>query len=62
MTDRLAAAQTALSAGRKDEAVDHLIAAVTEDPARPVQAYRFLTSQLYAAGRNAEGETFSASP
>jgi predicted O-linked N-acetylglucosamine transferase (SPINDLY family) len=60
MTDRLAAAQTALNAGRKDEAIEHLIAAVTEDPARPVQAYRFLATQLYAAGRNAEGETFSA--
>jgi len=60
MTDRLAAAQTALTAGRKDEAIGHLIAAVTEDPARPVQVYRALIVQLYNVGRFAEGEAFAA--
>jgi protein O-GlcNAc transferase len=60
MTDRLAAAQAALNAGRKDEAVEHLTAAVTENPVRPAPVYRVLTSQLFAAGRYAEGEAFSA--
>jgi predicted O-linked N-acetylglucosamine transferase (SPINDLY family) len=60
MTDRLAAAQTALNAGRKDEAIEHLIAAVSEDPVRPVPVYRVLTSQLYSAGRYGEGESFTA--
>lgn len=60
MTDRLAAAQAALNAGRAGEAVGHLIAAVNDDPARPVAAYRVLAAQLYAAGRFAEGEDFAA--
>ena len=60
MSDRLAAAQAALSGGRRDEAIGHLIAAVAEDPARPVQVYRALTIQLYAAGRFDEGEAFGA--
>lgn len=60
MSDRLAAAQAALNGGRRDEAIDHLMAAVTEDPARPVQVYRVLSVQLYQAGRFAEGETFGA--
>lgn len=60
MTDRLAAAQTALNAGRRDEAIEHLIAAVTEDPARPGQVYRVLAAQLYGAGRYSEGEAFAA--
>jgi predicted O-linked N-acetylglucosamine transferase (SPINDLY family) len=59
MTDRLVAAQTALNAGRRDEAIEHLIAAVTEDPARAVPVYRVLTGQLFAAGRYAEGEAFA---
>ena len=46
MSDRLAAAQAALNSGRRDEAIDHLMAAVTEDPARPVQVYRTLSVQL----------------
>jgi len=60
MTDRLAAAQAALSAGRTGEAVGHLVAAVNEDPARPAPVYRTLAAQLYAAGRFAEGEAFAA--
>ncbi len=60
MSDRLTAAQAALTAGRKDEAIEHLIAAVKEDPARAVQVYRVLVIQLYSAGRYPEGETFAA--
>ncbi len=60
MSDRLAAAQAALNGGRRDEAIEHLIAAVAENPARPVQVYRALTVQLYSSGRHAEGETFGA--
>ena len=46
MTDRLVAAQTALNAGRREEAIEHLMAAVREDPARAVQVYRALAAQL----------------
>ena len=60
MSDRVAAAQAALNGGRRDEAIEHLIAAITEDPARPVQVYRALSVQLYTAGRYAEGEVFGA--
>lgn len=59
MTDRLVAAQTALSAGRRDEAIEHMIAAVNEDPARNVQVYRTLAVQLYNAQRWADGEVFA---
>jgi len=60
MSDRLNAAQAALNADRRDEAIEHLIAAVTEDPARAVQVYRTLVVQLYRASRFEEGETFAA--
>lgn len=60
MTDRLAAAQTALNAGRAGEAIEHLITAVAEDPARPAPVYRVLAAQLYGAGRYAEGEALAA--
>lgn len=60
MSDRLASAQAALQAGRRDEAIDHLIAAVDEDPARTAQVYRVLVVQLYNAGRFAEGEAMAA--
>lgn len=60
MTDRLAAAQAALNAGRRDEAIAELTAAVTEDPARTVQVYRALVVQLYTAGRFAEGAEMAA--
>ena len=60
MSDRLAAAQAALNGGRRDEAIEHLIAAVTETPTRPVPVYRALTIQLYSAGRYDEGEAFGA--
>ena len=60
MSDRLAAAQAALNGGRRDEAIAHLIAAVTETPTRPAPVYRALTIQLYSAGRYDEGEAFGA--
>ncbi|HVI32383.1 tetratricopeptide repeat protein [Phenylobacterium sp.] len=60
MSDRLAAAEAALKAGRGSEAIDHLVAAIDEDPARSVQVYRVLALQLYRAGRFAEGEAWSA--
>ncbi|RAK64354.1 tetratricopeptide repeat protein [Phenylobacterium kunshanense] len=60
MSDRLAAAQAALNAGRREQAIEHLIAAVSEDPARAVQVYRALVVQLYNAGRFAEGESYAA--
>jgi protein O-GlcNAc transferase len=60
MSERLAAAQTALNAGRGAEAIEHLEAAIAEDPARPAQVYRVLVLQLYHAGRNEEGAAWSA--
>jgi predicted O-linked N-acetylglucosamine transferase (SPINDLY family) len=54
MSDRLAAAQAALNAGRAAEAIEHLVAALAEDPARPAQVYRALLVQLYQAGRYKE--------
>ena len=60
MTDWLAAAQAALNAGRRDEAIKNLTAAVTEEPARNVQVYRTLVVQLYTGGRFAEGEAMAA--
>ena len=60
MSDHLTAAQGALQAGRRDEAITHLVAAVTENPQRTIQVYRALVVQLYNAGRFAEGETWAA--
>ena len=60
MTDLLAAAQAALNAGHKAEAINHLIAAVTETPNQGAQVYRVLVGQLYAAGRFAEGDRYAA--
>lgn len=60
MSDRLNAAQAALNAGRRDEAIEHLVAALTEDPNRPVGVYRALAVQCYQAGRFADGEAWAA--
>lgn len=60
MSDRLAAAQAALNAGRAGEAIENLIAAVNEDPARPAPIYRALAVQLFQAGRYEEGDVFTA--
>src|SRR4051812_10607984 len=56
--DHLAAAQAALNAGRKAEAIDHLKAAVDADPAQAIGVYRVLTVQLYQAGRYEEGDRY----
>ena len=60
MSDRLAAAQAALNAGRPAEAIDHLTAALAQDPQRPAPVYRALLLQLYQAGRYAEGANWAA--
>jgi protein O-GlcNAc transferase len=60
MDQRLEAAQQALNAGRKAEAIDHLMAAIDANPAQNAGAYRVLVVQLYQAGRYAEGETYAA--
>jgi predicted O-linked N-acetylglucosamine transferase (SPINDLY family) len=60
MNQRLSAADEALKAGRTGEAIDLLIAALTEDPDQPAQAYRVLLVQLYRAGRFVEGEVWAA--
>ncbi|HEY8618089.1 tetratricopeptide repeat protein [Phenylobacterium sp.] len=60
MSNRLELAEAALKAGRSSEAVEHLTAAIDEDPARPAQVYRVLLVQLYRQGRYAEGESWAA--
>jgi len=60
MSDRLVAAEAALKAGQTAQAIDHLVAAITEDPVRPVNVYRVLANQFYRAGRPAEGEIWAA--
>lgn len=60
MSDRLAAAQAALNAGRAAEAVDHLVAALAQDPRRPAAVYRALLLQLYQTGRYVEGASWAA--
>jgi predicted O-linked N-acetylglucosamine transferase (SPINDLY family) len=54
MNERLAAADAALKAGRRDEAIEALSAALTEDPNQTWQVYRALLYQLYSAGRFAD--------
>lgn len=60
MTDRLAAAQAALNSGRAGEAIEHLVAAIEEDAARPVAVYRILAAQLFGAGRFEDGDAYAA--
>ncbi|MET0274620.1 MAG: tetratricopeptide repeat protein, partial [Phenylobacterium sp.] len=60
MNGHLVAAEAALKAGQPTDAIDHLIAAVTENPAQSVQVYRALLVQLYRAQRHEEGETWAA--
>jgi predicted O-linked N-acetylglucosamine transferase (SPINDLY family) len=60
MSDRLVAAEAALKAGQRAEAIDHLIAAIAEDPARPAQVYRVLATQFYRTDRPAEGVVWAA--
>ena len=60
MSDRLAEADATLKAGRRDEAVEQLVAALTETPTRPPAVWRVLVAQLYYAGRIAEGVEWAA--
>src|SRR4051812_28005582 len=55
MNQRLVAAEAALKAGRRPEAIGHLIEALSADPEQNVQVYRVLVRQLYEAGRFEEG-------
>jgi predicted O-linked N-acetylglucosamine transferase (SPINDLY family) len=60
MSNRLAAADAALKGGRRDEAIEHLIAAATEQPDQPAHVYRIFLRQLYQAERFAEGAEWAA--
>jgi predicted O-linked N-acetylglucosamine transferase (SPINDLY family) len=51
MDERLAAAQAALTAGRGGEAIDPLIALITDAPNQSAPIYRALLLQLYRANR-----------
>lgn len=55
MNDRLAAADAAAKAGRGEEAVGHLVAALDADPAQPAPIYRALLVQCYRTGKLEEG-------
>jgi protein O-GlcNAc transferase len=55
MDERLAAADAALKAGRRGEAIDLLIAIATDEPNQPAHIYRVLLTQLYHAERYEEG-------
>jgi predicted O-linked N-acetylglucosamine transferase (SPINDLY family) len=60
MNNRLAAASAALKAGRRDEAIDELATAISEDPGQPANVYNTLLVQLYQAGRHEEGQAIGA--
>jgi predicted O-linked N-acetylglucosamine transferase (SPINDLY family) len=60
MTVRLADAEAALKAGRPEEAISHLAAAIEDDPGQPAPVWRTLLLQLYNAGRYDEAEAWSA--
>jgi predicted O-linked N-acetylglucosamine transferase (SPINDLY family) len=59
MSDRLAAADAAFKAGRRDEGIEALASAIADDPARPANVYNALLVQLYQAGRHEEGATWA---
>lgn len=59
MNEHLVAADAALKAGRRGDAIDHLTAAISADPAQAVGAYRVLLTQLYLAGRYEDGASWS---
>lgn len=58
MDERLAAADAALKAGRRDEAIGLLVDLLKADPAQPAPVYRALLVQLHRAGRAADGVTW----
>ena len=55
MDERLAAAEAALQAGRGEDAIPLLIAAIEADANQSTPVYRVLMSQLYRAARYEEG-------
>ena len=55
MDERLAAAQSALNAGRGADAIQPLIELIQTDPSQSVSVYRILLMQLYLAGKLEEG-------
>jgi predicted O-linked N-acetylglucosamine transferase (SPINDLY family) len=58
MDERLAAADAALKAGRGEDAIPLLIAAIEADPNQSAPVYRVLLTQLYRAKRVEEGVTW----
>jgi protein O-GlcNAc transferase len=54
MDERLVAAEAALKAGRRDEAIELLAALIAADPAQPVHIQRALVLQCYRSGRMAD--------
>jgi tetratricopeptide (TPR) repeat protein len=59
MTNRLAEADAALKAGRRDDAIDLIVETLNSDPSQSLQCYRVLVLQLYQAGRHEEGAVWS---
>jgi protein O-GlcNAc transferase len=60
MNQRLAAAEAALKANEGAAAIEHLVAALEEDPAQTAQVYRVLLIQFFRAARHAEAEPWTA--
>jgi predicted O-linked N-acetylglucosamine transferase (SPINDLY family) len=60
MDQRLVAADAALKAGRRREAIDLIVSVVDEAPDQPLQIYRVLVMQFYQAGLFEEGAPWSA--
>src|SRR3954469_17543347 len=58
MDERLAAADAALKAGRRDEAISQLTALVEADPAQGAPVYRTLLIECYRSGRLEDGATW----
>src|SRR5690348_3374923 len=60
MDEQLIAADAALRAGDRAEAVRLLVAALEADPDRTQQIYRVLCTQLFRLGRYGEGERWTS--
>jgi predicted O-linked N-acetylglucosamine transferase (SPINDLY family) len=59
MDQRLAAADAALKAGRNAEAIDLIVALLSEAPDQPQQVYRVLLRQFYFSNRHEEGAVWA---